>query len=358
MKHSILRIIISTGAVVALLTLTPGAYAQWTYGSGNLNAAQTYDGLGVDSALNPRSQGATSHNDYVGVGGIGSMTVQSGDLTITANDFKFARNGNSTGTVSVVSGTLTINQLNQWGGGIGVNNNNNNGVLGTANISSGGTLNWFLSGSSEQSLRIGNGGSANGTSGLNTRGVVNLNGGTFNVTLDPAQALTDANRGFAIGQSGGTGTLNLNAGLLTVTGDLPFALGGVWGNLPTVALPGNVPAFTDNGNGLINLGSGVLQLIGSSLFGVGADDNINFLSSGVNVGALSILNWTSADFLALATAGKIQVDGEDVTDLSQFTYSSTGGQGILQLTSVPEPGAFALTIAGLGLLTVWNRRRA
>ncbi|HZI30849.1 MAG TPA: hypothetical protein VFF11_00835, partial [Candidatus Binatia bacterium] len=116
MKYSIIRAILPTGAAVALLTMTPAVHAQWTYTGGTLNAAQTYDGLGVDSALNPRSQGTTSQNDYIGYGGTGSITVQSGDLTITANDFKVARNGNSVGTVNVVSGTLTINQLNQWGG--------------------------------------------------------------------------------------------------------------------------------------------------------------------------------------------------------------------------------------------------
>src|SRR5690242_5685170 len=35
--------------------VTTSAQAQWTYTSGTLNAAQTYDGLGVDSALDPRA---------------------------------------------------------------------------------------------------------------------------------------------------------------------------------------------------------------------------------------------------------------------------------------------------------------
>ena len=49
----------------AALSLAPAAHAQWTYAGGNLNAAQTYDGLGVDSALNPRTQGTAADNDYI-----------------------------------------------------------------------------------------------------------------------------------------------------------------------------------------------------------------------------------------------------------------------------------------------------
>jgi len=48
-----------------------------------------YAGLGVDSGLNPLTIGDNQANDYIGHnGGTGSLTVLSGTLTINANDFK------------------------------------------------------------------------------------------------------------------------------------------------------------------------------------------------------------------------------------------------------------------------------
>src|ERR1039458_1996248 len=54
---------------LALSLLASSAQAQFTYtGNSNINSAQTYDGLGVDSALNPKSLGTTGDNDYIGNG--------------------------------------------------------------------------------------------------------------------------------------------------------------------------------------------------------------------------------------------------------------------------------------------------
>lgn len=316
-------------AVIALTALAATtAKAQWTYAGGNLNAAQTYDGLGTDSGLDPRSQGTTNDVDYVGTGGTGSITVQSGSLTLTANDFKIARNANSTGTVSVVSGTLTINQLNQWGGGIGANNNNNNVSVGTANIAAGATLNWFLSGSSEQSFRVGNGGG--GANGFNTLGTINMNGGTFNVELDATEAQTDASRAVTIGQANGTGILNLNSGTFNVIGDWPVAVGGAWGTMTTS------PAFASSGTGRINIQNGAFVMSNATVvidatkasFTVGTSGYVNFVPGGT--GYLSLTNWSAGDYQTLVDAGQIRV-GSNTTTIANFQYSNVGGQGILKL---------------------------
>src|ERR1022692_2597804 len=123
------------------------ASAQFTYTGGNLNAAQTYDGLGVDSGLNPYTFGTSGDGDYIGAnGGTGSLTVLSGSLTVNANDFKVAA---STGQGTVIVGanaTLSINQSNQWGGGVGVNAS----ATGLLVVSNNATLNWSLAGTSEQ----------------------------------------------------------------------------------------------------------------------------------------------------------------------------------------------------------------
>ena len=62
---------------------------------------------------------------------------------------------------------------------------------------------------------------------------------------------------------------------------------------------------------------------------------------------------TPPQFAALATAGQLQIDGVDQSDLSGFSYSLTGGQGTLTL--VPEPSCALL--GGLGLLALLRRRR-
>lgn len=323
------KLTINVCCALAVAALAQSAQAQWTYVSGNINNTNfTYDGTGVDSALDPRTQGAANSSCFVGVGGIGSLTVQSGSLTLQGTDFKIGRNANSTGTVSVVSGTLNINLITAFGGGVGVNNNNNNGSLGTVNIASGATFNWFLSGSTEQSLRVGNGGG--GANGVNTRGIINLNGGTFNLTLDPAQALTDVNRAFTVGQGNGTGTLNLNSGTLNVIGDLPIAVGGGWTLMTTT------PTFADNGVGRINILDGALVQTNvtpaidasKATFQVGAADYVSFTFGGT--GQLSLVNWTQADYEALVNAGQIRVNS-NTTTIASFVFSTSGGQGILKV---------------------------
>ena len=215
------KIISKVCCALAAAALAQSAQAQWTYTSGNLNSAQTYDGTGVDSALNPRSQGTGSDNDYIGNGATGSLTVQSGSLNINNSDFKVGQGAGGNGTISVASGaTFNLNQVGQWGGGIG-----QGGGAGTINIASGGTLNWQTSGSSEQRFMFGN-----GTGGV---GTLNLNGGTLYNYFDPAQALTDAERQFRVGSDGGQGIINLNAGLWHVDGAVPFFLGGKYATLNT-----------------------------------------------------------------------------------------------------------------------------
>ncbi|MEY4488307.1 MAG: hypothetical protein RIQ79_815 [Verrucomicrobiota bacterium] len=358
----------SLAAAVGLMIIsTPAAKAQWTYASGNLNAAQTYDGVGVDSALNPRSQGATSHNDYIGVGGTGSITVASGSLTILANDFKFGRNtAGSVGNLTVASGaSFNINQTNQWGGGIGAGPNNTTSVVGVANIA--GTMNWYLSGSSEQTFIIGNGGSG-------TFGTLNMNGGTMVIELDSTQA-TNATPGLRVGSGGaGTGAINLNSGLLQVKGNLPFALGGQWNTFTTT------PAFAENGNGTITVNNGSLELLGSSFFAVGTTgDYVNFIVGGT--GHLSIVGWDNVTdpsytkFKALIDAGKIRLNGATVTvgDYSGFIFSTTGSQGVLAAVSnlavpsfitqpiaitkfVGQSASFTSTVAGNPTPTVqWEK---
>lgn len=330
------RLLIAT--VGSFVGLASSLNAAWTYTGGTLNAAAIYDGAGEDSALNPRVQGLNSHNDYIGLGGTGSITVASGSLTIIANDFNFGRNNNnSNGTLTVASSaSFRIEQINQWGGGIGIAGNNTNTVVGTINIA--GSMTWFLSGSSSQSMVIGSG-------GANTSGTVNLNGGTLVFELDSAQAITSTSAGFRVGSgTAGRGTINLNSGTMTIRGNLPFALGGQWTNTTTT------PVFSDTGTnagvGVITVNNGSLECLGSSLFSIGTDDYINFVVGGS--GKVSILSWDNvsdpgyAKFKALIDAGKIRLNGAAVTpgDYSGFVFSSVGTQGIISAVNTTVAPTF------------------
>jgi hypothetical protein len=339
----------SVGIAMALaaLTMQPNAQAQFNYTGGTLNAAQNYDGLGVDSGLNPLTIGGAGTDNYIGngAGANGSIVVQSGTLTMNGNDTKIAQwNGfgvQAVGSVTVQSGaTLNINQIGQWGGGVGQRGN------GTVNIN-GGTLNWQTSGSTEQRFMFGNGASGVGT--------LNLNVGTLNNFFDPGQPLTDAERQFRMGSDGGQGIANLNSGSWILSGNVPFFLGGKYSTLngtPTVNQSATVSTINILDGSFIF--SGIFAGIDAtkSTFTVGANDKVNFLSTGT--GELSLQGWQQSDFEALAAAGKIQVDGVDIASVAGMNYQTSGGQGIL---SVPEPTAGAL--AGLGLLvgTVAARRR-
>lgn len=312
------------------LFISGSAQAAFTYAGGVLNAAQTYDGLGVDSALNPRSQGTAADNDYIGNGngGTGSITMTSGSLTIGASDFKVAQGTGSNGTIAANGGTLNINQIGQWGGGIGMSG------TGLLNIASGAVVNWQTSGSNEQRFMIGNGGTGNGT--------LNLNGGTLNNTLDIAQTLNDAERQWRVGSDGGTGTINLNSGTWNVNGAIPFFLGGKYTTLngtPTLNQSASVSVINITNGSLVQTGiatSTGFSTTGST-FTVGTNDYVNFITGGT--GGLSIQGWDSTTdpgytkFKALIDAGQIRKDGATFTpgDYSAFLFSDDSGQGVLKI---------------------------
>jgi len=197
-----------------LMLVAASAQAQFTYtGNSNLNSPQTYDGLGVDSALNPHTLGTTSDSDYIGngSGNSGSLTVLSGSLTITNSDFKVGVSGGTGALYLGQNATLNVESVGSWGPGIGQNSSS----MGTLVVSNNATLNINVGGISEQRL----------TWGINTATIVaTVLGGSINVTN--GTGTTDDQRGFSIGAQNGTATVNLLAGTITDTMPLPFGLGG------------------------------------------------------------------------------------------------------------------------------------
>ena len=321
------------------------ASAAFTYTGGDLNAAQTYDGLGVDSGLNPLTIGDANANDYVGAnGGTGSLTVLSGSLTINANDFKI---GASTGQGTVTLGanaTLNINQINQWGGGLG----NNASASGTLVVSNGATLNWQLAGGNEQRFLAADNGTA----------TITLEGGSINFNYGAA-ALTDGDRCFAIGASG-VGTVNLNTGTLSNSLPIPACLGGRYHNMnstPTFASAGTVSEMNILNGSYVQTGIAAEVDRIKATFTVGTGSYVAFRGG---TGSLSLFGWARSDFETLVNNGQIRVGfpGQPgiPTTMSSFNYTSNSvtGQGILTAvvpfvipaTIASQPPAAVAVIAG------------
>jgi hypothetical protein len=323
-----------TFALMAGLVLAAAmpAHCAWTYTGGNLNATNTYDGLGADSALNPRAQGTSADNDYIGNGAntIGTLIVQSGSLTISNSDFKIGQAGGFGSLFISNNATLNINQVGQWGGGIGQSASATVSSTGIVTVAAGGTFNWFVSGSSEQRFMFGNGNNA-GHPGV---GILIINGGTMSLNYDPLQTISDNEAQFRVGSDNGLGRVYLNSGAFYDNEPLPFALGGKYTALTTS------PVFNQSTNvSTLNISNGVFVMTNlcvqtdpnKATVTVGNTSYINFMVGGT--GQLSLRNYQQSDYDSLVAAGSIRVNGS-VTSIGSFQFSTSGSQGILKLASV------------------------
>ena len=296
------------------------ASAQFTYtGNANIATNVTYDGLGVDSGLNPLTIGTSSDNDYIISGA--SLTVLSGSLTINDSDFKAGNSGSAGTLILGANATLNINNIGQWGGALGYYNNN----TGTLIISNNATVNWQIAGTSEQRFAIGSGSAT-------SAGTLTLYGGAMNLIYGAA-GLSDSEAQFSIGGENGTGTVNLNAGILTDTLPLPCCLGcyytAVLGS-PTLGQSVTVDQ--------INILNGTFAVTGifefdpiypdRASFNVGTNSYVNFIPGGT--GSLSLTNWDITNYTALVASNMIRV-ADCPTTTNTLAYSRVSGMGILKL---------------------------
>lgn len=254
--------------VTSSLLLAASANAAFTW---NETAAMLYDGT-VDA--NPYTLASDPNND-VSISGGGSLAVQ--------------------------NGTLNINPNTPWGDKIG-----HQGV-GTVTVNAGGVLNWTVDNDNEDRLMIGNGATGNGT--------INLNGGSFNV-VGPG-GYDHAERNVRFGSDGAASTLNLTAGTLDVTLNIPVAIAGKW----TV---GGTTFNHSAGISKVTVNGGWFKVSGTGPFQIGNNGSIDFLSGGT--GGLSLNGWTQIQFEDLVTAGKITKDGLLAT-AADFIYTLNGSQG-------------------------------
>ncbi|HEX9045511.1 MAG TPA: LamG-like jellyroll fold domain-containing protein, partial [Verrucomicrobiae bacterium] len=323
----------SPACIAGLVLVAASAQAQFTYpGNADLNAAQIYDGLGVDSAMNPHTMGTISDGDYIGTGSghSGSLTVLSGSLTITNNDFKV---GVSSGAGALYLGQnaiFNVESVGNWGAGVG----QNGGSVGTVVVSNNATLNFNVGGSAEQRLTWGiNGGTV----------AVTILGGAINVTN--GVGATDDQRSFNIGAQNGHGTVNLLAGTITDSMPLPFGLGGQYQTM------NSAPTWADSSTSsslIISNGSFVMTGIcpatdaSKATFNIGTNSYVVFYNG---AGSLSLNNWSVSDYQTLVDNGRIRIGlpGQTpiVANITNFTYSSVGGQGVLQVIPFTLPPTIA-----------------
>ena len=310
--------ILIPGALLMLLCAT--TQAQFTYTGGNLNASQTYDGLGVDSGLNPYTIPGTG-DDYIGNGGTGSLTVLSGTLTINNDDFKFGVNGGNGTLIMGANSTLNVNSIASWAPGLSWYGASTSTVI----ISNNATLNFLVNSANEQRLECGGGGAS---------GSLTLNGGAVNVSLATGRVITDDAAQAMFGAYGSAFTLNLNAGTFTDNMPLAFCVGCQYsGMLSTPVLGYDAPASVFN---IVN-GSLVMTAIcpqidtNKATFMIGTNTYVNFDPSGT--GSLSLTNWAATNYAALVASGTIRILGAPTT-MNNFQYTNSHGQGVLHLGPV------------------------
>ena len=314
-----------------VLTISLGtASAQFTWdGCSTLPSSQTYDGLGVDHALNPNTIGSATCDDYITSSN--TLTVLSGTLTINDDDFKVGNQGTFGSLILGTNATLNINNIGQWGGGVGWWTGNGGQVI----ISNNATLNWQIDGSSEQRFLVGG-------ADYPSSGSITLNGGSMTVFLGPDRIgnISDSSAQFAVGcytGPSGLGFLNLNAGTLTDAMPLPFCLGGFYNNVL-----GGATFSSGEYTNTINILNGTLVVSaifdgdpvytnGQASFNIGTNSYVNFIPGGT--GTLSLTNWAPADYHGLVANGLIRVAGCPTT-MGTLIYTNVNGMGVLQVGSL------------------------
>jgi fibronectin-binding autotransporter adhesin len=247
-------------------------------------------------------------------------------------------------------------------------------------------------------LQLGNGTTGNDGTILTTSGITDDGTLIYNrfgalssaVAINGPGAVTKIGSGSQTlsASNGYTGATTIAGGLLVVSGALSATTSVAVSNNATLELTDNNAIFNVSH---IKLSAGILEVLaseqeilgdltvasGSSTLTLGASaDVINFADSSADIwtGTLAIADW-NGNGADLNGGGSDQVifTGDDLTpaQLSDITFVDPTVDGIAFATSlgaiqlsdgeivaaVPEPGTWAMRVAGAGMLCVWQRSR-
>ncbi len=330
-----------TGSLNATGNLLVGAWGDNRNGTINVNTTGTFavsgelyfgDSTGSQGALNLES-GTMTVNNKIFIGnnrGTGTMTMSGGSLTKTGGDQTFVGRDNGTGTLTQSGGTVTLNHdfyVGQGGGGNGTLNLSGSAVLNTGRD--------FVIG------REGGTGSLNVTGGTITKtgdekmivghnngvGTVVHSGGTINVnqnqlyignenaealgtyTLSGTGALNVADE-LIVGRESGTGTLNVDGGTVTTTGN------------------GNMYVGRRNGTGTLNQTDGTIVV--NREFGVGTRDDNKIGTGTYNLsgGSIAVAN----NFFVgkeLGSSGTMDMTGGTMSTSDKLQIGHNQATGVL-----------------------------
>ena len=326
-----------TGSLNATGNLLVGAFGDNRTGTVRVNTSGTLavsgelfvgDSLGSVGDVSLET-GMLTVNNKILVGnnrGVGTLTMSGGTLTKTGGDETFVGRDNGTGTLAQSGGTVTLNHNLYVGQGSGAN--------GTYTIGDGAVLNigrdFVVGRESGTGTLTMTGGTITKTGDEkflvghnNGVGVVAQSGGTISVnnelyignenagasgtyTLSGAGALSVANE-VVVGREGGTGTLNVDGGTITTTGNGNMYIGRRDGTGTLNQTAGVISVIKEFGVGTRDgdkIGTGTYNLSGGSL----AATNTIFI--GKDLGASGTMTMTGG---TMSTSDKLQIGHNQAT---------------------------------------------
>ncbi len=322
----------------------------WVGRNGGSSGTVLVEGAG--SAIN------FANHLFVGGAGSGSLTQTGGSLNLNGRRVQIAESGGAAvGVVNLTGGTLNNSEWFHVGSGAGANGTvnvnytiptdtlttgafyvGNNGATGTLNIVSGVVT-------ANNVAEIGRGG---GTGNYNQSGGSLAVGGLFALGIGGtgigsiSGGTTSSGGDFRVGDGGGTGTLNIS-GTASITANGEFQVGNGLGNGTVNMTGGNILANSwvaigrDGGSGVFNLSGGTFTKgAGNGTFDIGTFGNGATPASG-------ILNQTGGAIINTVSTTNIARDNS-----GSGVWNMFGGTATLAQLSVGNEGVGTLTMDGVG----------